>query len=329
MIFIGGYMHSGTTMLLKILAKHSWIYALPNETRFFEYLEQYEKLPTQENKVKRIYSSIYDGSQQIASKYKPKESGDFTIPKIQSSDPVSIFIEITQKLAGDDGKKVVVEKTPTNIFFIPQINKNFEKAKIVLIHRDVRQVLASKKERLTKKSFERYSKNSKAYKRFEKDYDPYLDAISWKRSVKKIIENESNSNVYILSYTDLVTAPKSVLEELCKWLEIPFEKDLLLIEDANSSDVNKTKVKGVSTMSLESYKAVLSLEEINFITSFCKKEMDYLGYHACEAKEVKILGLVYFIIKGSFSFLRRVYKRYRLMTFANFIIAAKNYLKRI
>lgn len=327
MIFIGGYMHSGTTMLLKILAKHSWIYALPYETRFLEYLEKYKKIPRQEDRIKKIYTSIQVGGQQVALQYKSNVKNDFLIPEVKSDSPISIFCEITNQLAESVNKKIIVEKTPTNIFFIPEIIENFKDSKIILIHRDVRQVLASKKERLSKKSFERYSDKVRNYKRFEKDYDPYLDCVSWKRSVKKIIENRNQENVYLISYTDLVLNPKIVLTGLCDWLEIPFEENILLIEDTNSADVNKVKVKGISPMSLESYKLTLKRKEENFITSFCRKEMEYLGY-VVKDSNLKVSEFIYFWIKGNLSFFKRVYKRFRLMSFANFIIASKNYLKR-
>lgn len=309
-IFVGGYMHSGTTMLQKVLTNHSLIFGIPFETRLFEYW----------NRKKKVINL-----QGIADKLNENVGLRVDCEECLGRDSL---VEYWNCMFKDVDFPYVAEKTPTNIYYTKEILEKFgETAKIALIHRSPFQVLASKKERLTEKSFSRYeSLEVKAMKKLEKDYDVFLDCLSWRKAFNTAIKHQDDKNIHVINYSEFVQAPSNECKKLFKFLGLNFQAEVLDLKSANSASIEDTKVKGVSTIRLDKYKSILTRRELAQISFLCKNELKILGEDRVEWSLLDI-GLLY--TKSAFGLAQRVLKRFKMYSFADFLLHGRNNLIRI
>lgn len=155
--------------------------------------------------------------------------------------------------------------------FIPYLIKN--NLKSILIVRDPRDVLASSN----------YPKKDK----YIGEKKPALFTLrTWKKSIKYVNLLKEDKNFCYIKYEDLVTRPYEIIDIITTFLDIPhFKKDHFskgiydrdgCLWEANTS--LNTTTSFISTKSIGSYKTTLSNEEINYVESICKSEMEFMGY---------------------------------------------------
>src|SRR5690606_16473577 len=123
-IFVGGYMHSGTTMLQNILSKHSSILGVPSETRLMEYWVHNKRASKLRELTQRIHSDLNTKTSSIT-----------------CYDQSNNLKEFWRCLFDEFNIPYIAEKTPTNIYFSEEILENFgDDARVILIYRSPFQV---------------------------------------------------------------------------------------------------------------------------------------------------------------------------------------------
>lgn len=346
LLFIAGYMHSGTTLLLKALGQHTQIHSLPAETRFVEFLERYQqqydlnRAAQKKAFIKRIHTSILAGTnltenpnmlpEHVRARFAQAEDlpVDTELPAHTHS---QVFQLVAEGYAAKGGKAIALEKTPSNIYFLPTILHTWPEAKVIVITRDIRQVLLSKKIRTQTVDSGRYDERQLAYKKLEKDYSFYLDGYSWKTGVRQLMASAAHPNLFQITYEALVAAPETQLGALCKFLGLPYESHMLEVGNRNAADPGKAGNKagsGIKNDALSTWQHQLSPAQIAFLQGFCQKELQYLNYSILSLPwQVRISGLVYYFL-APFDLVKRAWKRSRLLSRANFWRRMKNYLKR-
>jgi hypothetical protein len=155
--------------------------------------------------------------------------------------------------------------------FIPYLLKNG--TKIIVIIRDPRDVVSS----VNYPQKEKYLGNKK----------PTLFVLrGWRRTIDYIKNLEDSKNIAYVRYEDLVATPYKILAKITNFLgTTPFEKNHFekgiydrdgKLWKANTSFDTQTSF--ISSNSVGGYKNVLSDDEINYIESICKNEMNLMGY---------------------------------------------------
>ncbi|HMQ48391.1 MAG TPA: sulfotransferase [Saprospiraceae bacterium] len=346
LLFIAGYMHSGTTLLLKALGKHSQIHSLPAETRFIELLEQYRQqynLQEENQKkafVKRVQSSILVGTnlaknqqllpEHVRLRFEQAEKHAVETD-LRAETHSQIFQLLAEHHAAEADKAIALEKTPSNIFFLKKISHTWPDAKIIVITRDIRQVLLSKKIRTETVGSGRYKEGQLAYKKLEKDYSFFLDGYSWKTGVRELMANASHPNLISITYESLVAAPEAQLTTICHFLGLTYENHMLDVGNRNAADPSKAGNKagsGIQSDAISNWQQKLSKAQIAFLQRFCQQELQYLNYPIIQISfSHRIAGLWYYIL-APFDLARRAWKRSRLLSRANFWRRMKNYLGR-
>lgn len=108
--------------------------------------------------------------------------------------------------------KMIVDKQIKYLYHLKRLKKIFPDAKIIVLVRDVRDNILSRKKRKLNEST---------------DY-LYLSAI-WNDTYKNAAEllDGNNNNILLLRYEDLVTDPQSHLKRVCEFLGIAYSDSML------------------------------------------------------------------------------------------------------
>jgi hypothetical protein len=222
-IFIGGSIHSGTTMMSRLFSQHSKALKIGSESRVAEsyYLlsKAYQKIKSNADKIHFLEENAFYGANFKRKKYQYQNKRKNLLEgNINESDLSHIFNLDYRKLINqslsNNNLDFVVEKTPSNAFYAKEIEKLFPEFKMIIIHRDVRDVITSLKKRyLTlKKNPESYAENLDI-KKLDKDYNLMIDALMWNKLVLKSYESLSkygDDKIKIVKYEEFVEDPENI-----------------------------------------------------------------------------------------------------------------------
>ena len=251
MIFIVGVGRSGTSLLQSMLHSHPSIRFLP-ETQF---LRNYV-LTKKKFKNTELLDSI---------KYDPK----FNRYKLNkgklknTSNPLHLYKSIIDQYS-DHSITYVGEKDPRMIDYLPRLKNYFPKAKVLHIIRDPRDVVLSR----TKAEW------SKKWPFFLHAY-LYNAQLERGRNLGKICFAENYNEIY---YEQLIDQPKETLIKICKFLDIPFNPEMLNfgkhakgLVDEKEIAWKKETLGPLLNKNKEKWKKELTDYQIRLIQMSCKK----------------------------------------------------------
>lgn len=351
-IFVVGYMHSGTTLLVDILKNHSSTFSANGETKYFM------NLPI----IRRIFPNLEDDSvleefvyfvirvvimEYVSNQPKVKGNGDFNIVWLKNDkkrleaimadakknrDHSAMFTIVSNHMAQSAGKSRWVEKTPTHIFHIEEIEKCVPDALYVEIVRDPRDVLASKKTRRSDVwTSQKYAAKRKR-KNLEKAFDPLWDSLSWQSAIRagQMTSKNYPNRFHRIKYENLVKDSEKEVRQMCSFLKMEFEPEMLNVKTHNSAENSKpsdTK-RGIVKTSVGRWQNTLSASEAMMCQWLLGKEMKYLGYEMTAASTASKLKFPVLLVKSGFEFILRSYRRLRLGGWMFFQTVFTNYWKR-
>jgi hypothetical protein len=243
-IFIGGLMKSGTSLLRKLLGLHSNIYG-GLETHWFseDFVNHWE---TGASKRHDWLLDFFEVSKTEADEIRQASNSAF-----------DYFNRFMNYCTVRTAKKRWVEKTPDNVFHIETILKQWPNARVLIMHRDYKDIYASWKKN-KKRTFDIFLETAKKYQ----------DALDqWK----------DNEQVTVISYNDLVHSPKKSLQEVLEFISEQYIDGLENYRgDATDYDkvlevtgvVSHTAIslqKPIFTSSVNQWKSILDENEIQII----------------------------------------------------------------
>lgn len=285
--FIIGIGRSGTTILNKILNSHPSIHALPEANFLLFFLNDYKNVTrfTKEN-IELMFQQI-----QIFSLSHPLVGWELDMEKAKAKliDLVSktelsyatlcktIYSEI--KVTGKDKSNatMLIDKNPAFTLSVDQLEKNFPEAKFILLVRDYRANVLSRKQNA-------YLKSPRV---------PY-NATRWR--VFNVIANKfyqkHPDKVLLLRYEDLVSDYDASMKKVFAFLNVK-EEDMLETELSNV-DVTKMEIaeehkkyfkkkyddlsKPINTSRVNAWQTELSKQEIAECDAICAGFAKVYGY---------------------------------------------------
>lgn len=186
----------------------------------------------------------------------------------------------------ESGKDFFLEKTPSNVYCFHDFIGRFPEGKVIHVIRDGRDVFCS----LLKRGFPAFVAGSR-----------------WLYDVTCGLSAREQSNYLEVKYEDLVTNPEFVLEDICKFIGVDFEGDIL------HADVNEQTERiyldswqsrpnqAINSNSVGKYKLELNHSQIKYLFSLrlgkrSAKELgmsvhspasllNILGYKECSAEQ--------------------------------------------
>lgn len=214
-IFLVGCPRSGTTLLQSLLASHPDIASFP-ETKFFDHIE-----PWFEPRRKRLGMV----SRRLRSRLETFFRDELDRPELIGQLPQIFvfkghysrrFMKILRTLAQQKGKSILLEKTPEHIFYIDYIEKFFPDSKIIHILRRGPDVIASL-----------YEVTHKYPQWWDGAWDIERCVKRWMQSVEISFRHSSKPNHILVRYEDLLANPAIILAELCGFIGIEFDPEIL------------------------------------------------------------------------------------------------------
>lgn len=212
-IFIVGCPRSGTTLLQSLLVSNSHIVSFP-ETHFYERivggrLRSALSLPSK--RAKPYWNAFLE------------EIGCLELGSILPKNAIFIrqysnaFVQVLDTIAQSQGKTVWLEKTPGHLRQIDQIKKLVKRVRFIHILRNGKDTIAS--------IYELGNKYPETWGRWYRSLDRSIQR--WVTDVRISIKYSTNEKHRLVRYEELIQNPKIVLENLCDFIGVPFEENML------------------------------------------------------------------------------------------------------
>lgn len=292
-IYIVGVGRSGTSMLMTLLNGHSKIAFTP-ETHFLRfYMADLEVQKQIEAKGVANFRRILEEDTYFqrlnisaAKLLKPYQVGDLSF-KLDN-----IYHDILQQYLQGKNKQIIGDKDPRYLDYLEVIKRIYPKAKVIHIHRDVRDVVLSK----TKAKWA-------AHRPF------WLNAVISQVQMKEGRQNAKacfGENYYELAYEDLVSNPNTTLTKLLGFLGLDFEEKMLDSTKSAQELVDESEMQWKDNTfqpilhdNTEKWRSQLTPFQIRTVEIICKEWFSTLGY---SPSMVSISGLKNAFLKFMFRF---------------------------
>ena len=281
-IFIVGSSRSGTTMMSRILAKHESVYTF-NELHFFSQIyTKYKK-----NKIDRLsaqsvllelFKRQYYGlfSKNDTSEYNDLSNKILVEKTYNIIDVFKIFIEFE---LNNKKKTIACFHTPNNLYYVEQISKTFSNAKFVNMVRDNRDVLLSQKNKWKRKFLGARKIPFFESLRSYMNYHPITTSIVWNSSLDITIGCKERTDFFILKFEEFLLSPDKKCKELCDFLGLNYQAEMLEVANIGSSNISDSKEKRIDSTKINKWQeGGLSNAEIYLAQFFSRSIMKEFNY---------------------------------------------------
>ncbi|MEI4233982.1 sulfotransferase family protein [Roseovarius sp. D22-M7] len=296
-LFIVGASRSGTAMLRSILMQNK-IVSLTGETHYFDDLRP--------RFIGKNLDEIEEGDLEVCCDYfraqtdRPYgKSGNpenswlsrkelLATAKKLGTDVDSLFEAYCKLSASRSGAEIWGEKTPRHIFRINDIVQRFPEARFICMIRDPRAVVASYRDWKFQgngssiEQDEDYKKVvSKEADRTRQSYHIIIASMMWRAAANAALQAQKTltpRKVKIIKYEDVIAYPERVISDLCSWLDIEYQLEMLQVPLHNSSAFAFQSSAGVSQAPQNRWREVLARNEIAMIQSLVHGPMKKLNY---------------------------------------------------
>lgn len=225
---------------------------------------------------------------------------------------LEIFKIFLTEISSNNQCKISCDQTPGNVFYSQEILNNFPEAKIINLVRDPRDVLLSQKNKWKRRYFGASGIPKIESIRSYFNYHPITISKIWNTAINTIKDNKE-SRLKTICFENFIKYPEKNLKDICQFLEIEFDSNMLNVPQIGSStgvdDVNKI---GIDKTKLGKWKlGGLSSSELYICQKMCSENMNDLGYEYEIFKSPPILvffSLITFPLKLLISFTLNLYR---------------------
>lgn len=274
-LFLGGFPSGGTDLLKNILNAHSTVY-INGEMPFLNKLPTHlpfavKESYTQEEAEKLLeWLSVHDIWNNLMNMANVQKSvsnlNDRSISKYH------FFYE----LFSEKKREVWGNKTPQNSENVELLFKLFPESKLIVVTRDVRDVVLSWKKK--------WGKN------------PYLVADKWGRRMSGVYDlAQKDDRVLLIKFEDLLEETEDTTKKICEFIGIKWDKKMLN-HHKHTENIVDGKINYGKPLKKDNKQKWRSLASPNFVrkveeTAF--QGMGKLNYDIAYAKKEKPLSLFY------------------------------------
>jgi protein-tyrosine sulfotransferase len=248
LIVIGGCHRSGTTLLRVLLGRHPQIAAGPESTVFLKRISS-----------PRAIAGLFG--------FEPQMIADW---QEQSRSQIAFIEKFQSAVIAATGKAVWADKTPGNVTRFAFVRRHFPNARLVHIVRDGRDVVCSfRRQRWPKPCGEQ---SSLAELRRCGGY--------WASYVAAGRRFAGDPQYFELRYEDLVRNPETVLRELLRFLNLPWNDDLLVFEGLDRTGTVDREWGPIDDAAVGNWRTQLQPAEKAILCDTIGKTLIALGYES-------------------------------------------------
>ena len=157
------------------------------------------------------------------------------------SNPLSIYELFLAEITLDNNCFISCDQTPKNIYYFNEILSYFPNAKVINMVRDQRDVLLSQKNKWKRRSLGASAIPLSEAIRSYINYHPILSSKIWNSSLEYTSKFKNNTRVRVVRFEDLLVEPIRIVKELCQFLEIDFNQEILKVPVIGSSNQKDVK----------------------------------------------------------------------------------------
>jgi hypothetical protein len=218
-LFVAGCPRSGTTLLQSLLAAHPAVLSFP-ETAVFGRLLSANAMPG-EFRLGTIHRRTQLGYRHAAALLDTMGRRDleYILPMRSKSigQFADGFVHMLDRLTLDEGKSWWVEKTPENVFFVPEILDLVPGARFIATLRDGRQNVAALCDMAHKYPDRWWGKF--------RDLDRAIEL--WNKSARHARRVLALPGVLLVRHERLISDTEAVIREVCSFSGLPFTRQMI------------------------------------------------------------------------------------------------------
>jgi hypothetical protein len=288
LIFVVGASRSGTTMVSRLLGRHTAVLAL-QELHFFGRTwnprdagvvwSHRTAVEAAALLLARVRSGVWDARVREAER---EHAGALLEPlAAEHWHPAELYRAVISDVARRAGASYVVEQTPVNVYFMPELAGLYPTARFVQLVRDPRAVLYSQRHRWRKRWRDARNMPLSEVMRGFVNYHPVTMMQLWNRACA-CGEGMSGHPRYLrVRYEDLVTDARARVQALCDFLGLSFEEAMLDIPRTGSSHAISKLETGFDPQLATAWRGRLSSGEVYLAEALAGRALRGAGYVAC------------------------------------------------
>jgi omega-hydroxy-beta-dihydromenaquinone-9 sulfotransferase len=291
-------------MMLRIFNNHPKLMVL-NELHFFEQLwapEDKNKTITPEQAVSLAAQLMltqragYMTHDRDFSKYLAEAE---TLVKGLNKRSVTaelVFTEFMKREVELNGKSIVCEKTPQNVFYLNEIFELYPNACVINMVRDPRAILLSQKNKWNRRKLGASYMTRKEALRLRINYHPVTLSKLWNAAIHAAKKSEQDKRMISVRFEDLLEQPESTIRKICQHIGVDFDSNMLNITQESSSIEQDSKEIGFKKERASNWKkGGLNTTEKWICQFMCRKNLE-LHHYEIEQLQPNALLLSWYII---------------------------------
>ena len=290
LIFVTGASRSGTTLMNRLLGNHSNVLAL-RELHYFGDLFEPTSTPTElpasqakpiaamlfaRQRIDFWHAQVTAADEQQAADLLAAPDPSNTAPALSSG--YALYAAGVNRLAQQANKTIACEQTPRNIFYADELLAVYPNARIVHMLRDPRGVMASQKQRWQMRKLGANKVPRLETLRTRVNYHPITMSRLWNGATQRALELVDHPRVRHVTFEDLTADPQLQMQQLCEWLQLDYEPDMLDVPHYGSSTSTSNEDSSVSNAVSEQWRSLLTPAEQRSIHSLSGELMQACGY---------------------------------------------------
>jgi hypothetical protein len=240
-VFVCGSSRSGTTLVARLLDRHPDVFAF-TELHFLEQLAEpaearrWLEPAAAADLLARLLANQHAFAQTTgtdAAGYRAQAVALLPRLGLVEPTPARLFAAYLRHEAAQHGAPVACEHTPRNVYVLPELLALYPDARVVVLLRDPRDVLASQKHKW-RAAFLGGRFPRREQLRLRVNYHPVTTSLLWRGAVRAG-DAVRDERVLQLRFEDLVAEPARHVEALCRHVGLDFDPTLLEVSVAGSS----------------------------------------------------------------------------------------------